>query len=101
METMSKTAALKEARRLVSISGSGTSWQIYGPYRLTDLDGPSTSVSADSYWNARRRRGAWVADIAATLMGINPDGIEHHYFMTGEERIEALLAAAIRESQKA
>jgi hypothetical protein len=101
METMSKTAALKEARRLVSISGSGTSWQIYGPYRDTDLSGPSTSSSATDYWKARARRAKWVASIAATLMGLDSDAVEHHHFMTGEERIEALLDAAIRESQKA
>jgi hypothetical protein len=99
--TMSKTAALKVARSAVSFHGSGTSWTIYGPYRATDLSGPSTSVSATDYWKARARRAAWVAEIAATLMGLDPEVIAYHAYNDGENRIEALLDAAIREGKAA
>ena len=72
----SKTAALKTARQAVSHPvGQRTSWQVYGPYYTDDLSGPSTAVSADSYFKARARRTRWVAHIALALMGYEGDDL--------------------------
>lgn len=69
MSTMSITAAIREASRHCTIAGAGTSWHIYGPYRVADLRGPSTELHADSYTKALRIRTGWRAEIALVLMG--------------------------------
>lgn len=74
MTTLSKTAALREARKCVSHPiGQGTSWSLYGPYAYSDLTGPSTERHSDNYWRAMALRRAWVTDIALTLMGYDAD----------------------------
>jgi hypothetical protein len=67
--TMTLMAAIKAARKHVSISGSRASWHVYGPYRSSDPSGPSTEITCDSYTKARTRRTAWRAAIALALMG--------------------------------
>jgi hypothetical protein len=92
---LSKTAAIREARTCVSIDGRGTSWNVYGPYRNSDLSGPSTSLSAASYEQARRMRATWVADIALTLMGYSDEesvGEPHAQSWNGITRVEDLVA---------
>jgi len=70
MVEKSITAAIKEARTFVNQpSGRGTSWTLYGPYRLNDLHGPSTSLNYDNYRKAVEGRTIWVAQIAVALMG--------------------------------
>jgi hypothetical protein len=66
---MSKTAAIRESAGATSIVGSGTSWQVYGPARVTNISGPSTAISADSYSKARRIATQWRAEVALALMG--------------------------------
>lgn len=68
-QALSKTAAIREASKHVSISGRGTSWHIYGPYRASEPSGPSTEHHADSYTKAVRIRAAWRAEIALHYMG--------------------------------
>ncbi len=70
MTHMSKTAAIKEARPMVGISGRHTSWQITGPYDCANPDGPNTTRNADSYQRAAQCRATWVAEIALNLMGV-------------------------------
>lgn len=67
--SMSKTAAIREASKYCSISGRGTSWTVYGPYRSSQPDGPSTESNADSYTKALLIRSAWRARIALHFMG--------------------------------
>lgn len=68
--TLSKTAAIKAARRSVSEPiGRGTSWTVYGPHDYADPAGPYTQRSATSYQKAARIRAAWVASVALELMG--------------------------------
>lgn len=69
MTNLSKTAAIKATRNVASISGRGTSWQIYGPHKVTDRHGPSTQANADSYEKARRIATQWRAEVALVLMG--------------------------------
>ena len=70
MAEKSITAAIMEAGTFVNKpSGRGTSWTLYGPYRLNDLHGPSTSVNYDRYQKAVAGRTIWVAQIALSLMG--------------------------------
>lgn len=66
---MSKRAALAEAATCVSISGSGTSWRVYSPYRNEDPSGPSTEISCDSYRKAQVIAAKKKAQIALFLMG--------------------------------
>ena len=67
---MKKTEALRTARQYVSKPcGSGTSWRVYGPYRLNQIDGPTTESHFDGYRKARLAASVWVADIALYLMG--------------------------------
>lgn len=67
---MNRREALLTASQYVSIQGRGTSWTIIGPYRVSDLDGPSTEGTATSYQKAVARRTAWRAAIALTLLGL-------------------------------
>lgn len=66
---LSKTAAIRESSGVGSISGRGTSWQVYGPYHVTNLRGPSTCINTDSYAKARRVATQWRAEVALALMG--------------------------------
>lgn len=69
----SQTNAIKTASAYVSDPcGSYTSWQVVGPYYSNQLDGPTTTVSADSYKKALGVRTKWVAYIALRLLG-HPD----------------------------
>lgn len=71
MKTMYKTAAIKLAQSYVGMpQGRGTSWQIHGPYRYSNLSGPTTSISATSYPQAILKRRNLVAFIAGHLMGL-------------------------------
>ena len=99
---ISKTAALKTARQAVSRPvGRRTSWQVYGPYRATDLAGPSTEMHADSYVMARARRTRWVAHIALTLMGYEGDDL-YEIDMIAERggSVESIVNAYIRNQEK-
>ena len=69
MTNLSKTAAIREARRHVSIQGSGTSWSITSPFYDDNLSGPSTSTTATSYFEAQVRARSIKARIALNLMG--------------------------------
>ena len=95
----SKTAALKTARQAVGHPvGQRTSWQVYGPYRATDLNGPSTALNADSYHMARARRTRWVAHIALTLMGYEGEDL-YEVDMIAEQggSTESIVNAYIRD----
>lgn len=71
MTTISKTAAIREARRAVGqpIRVSSTSYVVYGPYRRNEPSGPSTEHNYDSYTKAALGRAVWVAEVALALMG--------------------------------
>ena len=70
MQALSKTAAIRESAKAISISGRGTSWQVYGPYKFTNPSGPSTTINADSYTKARRIATQWRAKVALVMMGV-------------------------------
>jgi len=94
---MSKTAALAAASRAVGAPvGERTSWQVIGPYRDTDIDGPSTTASASSYTQARAIRTRWVAQIALALMGVEDDGyIVHHMDGSARAMVDAVLDSVV------
>ncbi len=86
MQALSKTAAIRESANVISIGISGTSWQVYGPYKLNNPSGPSTTINADSYTKARRIATQWRAEVALVLMGVWSDDVmfavedhDHHY----------------------
>ena len=66
---MTKTEAIRTARRAVSIHGARTSWVVIGPYHRDDIHGPSTEVNESSYQKALARSTAWKAEVALGLMG--------------------------------
>jgi len=74
---LSKSAAIRESAGVGNISGRGTSWQVFGPYRVTEPTGPSTAITADSYAKARRIATQWRAEVALCLMGAWSDDVRH------------------------
>lgn len=67
----SKSSAIRAARSYVGrpIRVSSTSYQVYGPYRASEPNGPSTQHDYDSYPKALAGRTVWVARVALALMG--------------------------------
>ena len=83
MTNLAKTAAIREARRHVSIQGSGTSWQIISPFCADNLSGPSTSATATSYFEAQARARGIKARIALTLMGRFDENADYAIYNDG------------------
>jgi hypothetical protein len=69
MNAVSKSAAITQAAKTVSIWGRGTSWTVCGPYRYEKPSGPCTESQCDSREKAMRRAAAWKACVALSLMG--------------------------------
>ena len=91
-------AAIRLAGRYVSISGSKTSWTVYGPWKDDDVHGPSTAINADSYYHARDIAVLKKARIALALMGRLTDDMRtavdwEHY--QGCRNTAKLVAAAL------
>ena len=99
---ISKTAALKTARQAVSRPvGRRTSWQVYGPYRATELDGPTTTGYEYDYFAACARRTRWVAYIALILMGYEGDDLcEVDMIAEQGGSVESIVNAYIRNQEK-
>lgn len=95
---MSKTAAIKAARAAVSapIRRSSTDYVVYGPWRLTEIDGPTTERTANTYRGAAAMRARWIANIALELMG---ESSERVYFVIDDAdggSVEQLVDIGIR-----
>lgn len=67
----SKSAAIREARNLVSrLHRYGpTDYVVYGPARASEPYGPTTTAQRDSHSDAMCVRTAWIAEVALSLMG--------------------------------
>lgn len=106
MQALSKTAAIRESANAISISGRGTSWQVYGPYKVTNPSGPSTTINADSYTKARRIATKWRAKVALVLMGVWSDDVmfaveefhDHHY---GGSTLADYITAGLKAAGRA
>jgi hypothetical protein len=102
--TLSKTAAIREARTYVSLPHrrSATDYVVYSPYRHTDPTGPSTEMQADSYPKALGRRTEQVAYIALTLMGIDTTDVWLEAGRRGYDRdgstVEGLVADGLKQA---
>ena len=98
--SMSKSAAIREAAKHVSVHGQRTSWQIIGPYRDNELSGPSTEVTADSWFKARNRAAVWKARIALILMGHDDNdytfAVDHEHYR-GVNDVPGLIDGAIEQ----
>lgn len=66
---MSKTEALKIARKAIYAAPRGKGWAVIGPWWDNQPDGPITERPANDYWDARAKRTRWVARMALGLMG--------------------------------
>lgn len=95
--TMSKTAAIKAARKAVGhiIRRSSSDYVIYAPYYDAQLDGPSTELQANTYPQAMLRRTQKVADVALEQMGHGRAVV-----FAGEDgtTVEQLVAAGIKQA---
>lgn len=97
--TMSKTAAIAEARTCVSKPHrrSATDYVVYAPYYDNKPSGPSTELQSDSYSKALARRTEKVAYVALAAMGIDTVGV---FLEASRDRstIESLVAAGIAQA---
>ena len=105
MQALSKTAAIRGSANATSISGRGTSWQVYGPYKVTNPSGPSTAINADSYTKARRIATQWRAEVALVLMGVWSEDVmiaveshDHHY---GGSTLADYITAGLKAAGRA
>ena len=98
MQTISKTAAIREACRHVSIQGGGTSWQIISPFYADNLSGPSTATSATSYFEAQARARSIKARIALTLMGRLDENADYAIYNFGHGTFDEVLDAGLKAS---
>lgn len=98
---MSKTAAIKAARKAVSapIRHDSTSYSLIGPWDWSELRGPTTEKTATSYEDALSKRARWVASIALSLMGkMDDEGVAAYaIFDSDEKSVESLITHALQE----
>lgn len=89
--TLSKTAAIKAARKAVGSihRRSSTDYVIYAPYYNDQPSGPSTEIRACSYPEALLRRSQKIADIALDLMGHRRAAVEAGHHGTTVEQLVA------------
>lgn len=102
---VSKTAAIREARRHVSapVRQSPTSYVVYAPYRATQPTGARTELVADSRPKIVARRAEAVARVALALMGRLSDDAEYAIERVlddiyADHSAEALIAAGLAAS---
>ena len=67
--TMTKTAALRQARKLIKLQRFGDQWQLSHPWRMADPAGPWTTGNPHDWPRARRYLTEARAEYALTLMG--------------------------------
>lgn len=97
---MSKTAAIQATRNAVAICKSGrTSFHVYGPYRVDEPEGPTTEMTADSWWAARILATRWRAEVALCLMGVGSEDAVLSVYQASERNgiadIGGLIDAAL------
>lgn len=68
-EGLSKTAALRESGRYISVYGRHVSWTITGP--MAEPGGLLVEMRATSYAQARAYAAHWRAELALELMGVD------------------------------
>lgn len=105
-ETMSKTAAIRAARRAVTgiARRSSTEYVYYAPFYPDQPHGPSTECKSDSYWRARGTRSRTIAGIALHLMGYSDEAIYAAGESDGgsvEDIVNETIARVSRERQAA
>lgn len=100
--SLSRTAAIREARRIVSPPArrSATDFIVYGPRDDGDPHGQRAAIRADGCHKAAAARTRWVARVALALMGrldaAARSVIEHESHSGHSNRVEDLVAAALR-----
>lgn len=97
--TISKTAAIRQARRVVSmpVRRSSTDYVVYAPYYDAQPDGPGTELQAASYPMILAMRTRKCACVALSIMGrMDEEAASAIYHMEGESLgVEALVAAGL------
>jgi len=67
--TLTKTAALRQARKLIKLQQFGNQWQLAHPWRMADPAGPWTTGQPHDWSWARRYLTEARAEYALSLMG--------------------------------
>jgi hypothetical protein len=100
---ISKTVAIKESSKSVSIHGYGTCWVVVGPYHSSEPNGPYTEQQYSTYTKALRAAASWKATIAVALMGLLNDDSEYAIDRAEHEdgiaNVRDLVAIGINASQ--
>lgn len=102
MTTISKTAALREARAAVGsiIRRGPTDYVVYGPWRTDKPWGPSTEMRRGTYPAAVIMRTHWIVSIALALLGIDdPDIDEWLTYAAGSGDARTLLNRALAKAR--
>ena len=68
---ISRTAAIREARRHISIGAQGRGYVIYSPWRWDDPTGPNTASQEYTWSKARAECTRMQAQFALGLMGVD------------------------------
>ena len=89
--SISKTSAIRESARYVSINGRGTSWQITAPWDIGHLSGSYTDHTACSYTEAVLRARRIRANIVLHLMGALDENSSWAVYCAGPEPLTALV----------
>jgi hypothetical protein len=94
--TITKAAAITEARRLVSKPHrlSHSDYVVYAPYYSNKPRGPRTELRANSYAQALSIRTATIAYVALALMGVS--GID--IVLQSGQSLNALIADGIAQA---
>jgi hypothetical protein len=95
MKTLSKTAAMIAARKLVTKPVEiRNGWEVYGPADGRDITihHPRTSMHRPDFFRAQELRTTWITHLALWLMGHKPSDIELRA-LTGpvEDRVRTYL----------
>lgn len=79
---MKKMEAICKANNAVDKPVGRTGhWEVFGPARATDLDGPWTSWVRPTYAEALSARKEWVARIALILMGYDAELVQESLYL--------------------
>jgi hypothetical protein len=71
--TFSRTAAIAEARRLITTGRHGSQWVTYSPHDWSKPAGPTSASDPRDYWQNRAHATVLRADMALCLMGFESE----------------------------
>jgi|GEM_PF-3382987 len=98
---LSRAAAIREARRLITIGAHGSQYVVYMPHLFSNPTGPGTTSLPRDWWQTRAGCTHARAELALTLMGLHSGAGSDLYWevqraredgITGVEQLVAHVA---------